>query len=88
LNFQLKYLLGKRKLQKNKYEKDIRLMYDSLGWFWACQSPLEGFELGFKDPIEKAKIEIRFYNPSGTLPSVKNQFFWTRFKFGCDQFEY
>jgi hypothetical protein len=44
-------------------------MYDSLGWFWACQSPLEGFELGFKDPIEKAKIEIRFYNPSGTLPS-------------------
>lgn len=37
--------------------------------FWACQSPLEGFELGFKDPIEKAKIEIRFYNPSGTLPA-------------------
>lgn len=37
--------------------------------FWACQSPLEGFELGFKDPIEKAKIEIRFYNPSGALPS-------------------
>ncbi|MDI9862196.1 hypothetical protein [Flectobacillus roseus] len=37
--------------------------------FWACQSPLEGFELGFKDPIEKAKIEIHFYNPSGSLPT-------------------
>lgn len=36
---------------------------------WACQNPIEDFQLKTKDPIAKAKVEIRFYNPSGTLPN-------------------
>jgi hypothetical protein len=35
---------------------------------WACENPLEGFTLRFKEPIEKAKLDIRVYNVSGALP--------------------
>lgn len=33
-----------------------------------CENPLDGFQLLFKDPIEKSKLEIRFSSASGKLP--------------------
>lgn len=35
---------------------------------WACENPLEGFALRFKEPIDKAKLDIRVYNTNGVLP--------------------
>ena len=34
----------------------------------ACQNPLDGFQLLFKEPIEKSKLEIRFSSTTGKLP--------------------
>lgn len=34
----------------------------------ACKDPLDGFQLLFKEPIEKAKLEIRFSSTTGKLP--------------------
>lgn len=36
--------------------------------FNACKNPLDGFRLLFKEPIEKAKLEIRFSSTTGKLP--------------------
>ena len=36
---------------------------------WACDNPLEGFALRFKEPIDKAKLDIRVYNTNGALPT-------------------
>lgn len=36
---------------------------------WACDNPLEGFALRFKEPIDKAKLDIRVYNTNGALPA-------------------
>ncbi|MBA4850539.1 hypothetical protein [Emticicia sp. BO119] len=33
-----------------------------------CKNPLDGFQLLFKEPIEKAKLEIRFSSTTGKLP--------------------
>lgn len=35
----------------------------------ACTNPLDDFQLLFKEPIEKAKLEIRFSSTTGKLPS-------------------
>ncbi len=34
----------------------------------ACDNPLDGFQLLFKEPIEKSKLEIRFSSATGKLP--------------------
>lgn len=36
--------------------------------FSTCKNPLDGFQLLFKEPIEKAKLEIRFSSTTGKLP--------------------
>ncbi|MFC5409732.1 hypothetical protein ACFPMF_10465 [Larkinella bovis] len=35
----------------------------------ACMNPLENVQLGFKDPIEKGVVEIRFRSLKGALPT-------------------
>lgn len=36
---------------------------------------MEDFTLGFKDPIQKSRLEIRAYSPSGALPELVEIFF-------------
>lgn len=50
--------------------KIIALIGISILFFPGCQNPMEDFTLGFKDPIEKSRLEIRASNASGTLPEL------------------
>jgi hypothetical protein len=53
-------------------------LFRTLGWLLglfllidACQNPLDGLELGLKDPIQEGVIECRLYDPAGN-PLPKN----------------
>ncbi len=37
---------------------------------WACQNPIEDFQLKSKDPLLQSKVDLHFYNPSGALPTT------------------
>ncbi|RYU93737.1 hypothetical protein [Emticicia agri] len=54
-----------------KLKKSYKLLIAvALEWIilGACKNPLDGFQLLFKEPIEKAKLEIRFSSTTGKLP--------------------